>query len=134
METFEFEKYMRAKENDQSKKEISELKQEVQDLESRLQMEMVGRIRKLERENHILQYKYVPRKHDDIDQALAHFTNNYPEGDKIKIMFLRESEGVYRFGQRRVFIKVEQGNVQVRVGGGYVGVQEFIQEYTASEV
>ena len=47
-------------------------------------------------------------------------------------MFLRESEGVYQFGQRRVFIKVEQGNeVCVRVGGGFMHVRDFISEYTA---
>jgi len=38
-------------------------------------------------------------------------------------MFLRESEGVYRFGSRRVQIKIEKGNsVLVRVGGGYMNV------------
>lgn len=43
------------------------------------------------------------------------------------ILFLRESEGVYKFGQRRVYIKVENGNnVLVRVGGGYLQVDEFI--------
>ena len=43
-------------------------------------------------------------------------------------MFLRESEGVYRFGQKRVNVKVEAGNqVLVRVGGGFLTVDEFIK-------
>ena len=49
----------------------------------------------------------------------------------MNIMFLRESEGVYQFGQKRVYIKVEAGNkLLVRVGGGFIGIDEFIQGYT----
>lgn len=49
-------------------------------------------------------------------------------------MFLRESEGVYQFGQKRVHIKVEKGNqIFVRVGGGYMHVQEFIREFAQIE-
>ena len=38
---------------------------------------------------------YIPMKDDAIDRRLAEFINNYPERQKLKIMFLRESEGVY---------------------------------------
>ena len=49
-------------------------------------------------------------------------------------MFLRESEGVYKFGQKRVYIKVEKGEkILVRVGGGYLGIEEFIRTYTQEE-
>ena len=50
-------------------------------------------------------------------------------------MFLRESEGVYQFGQRRVHIKIEKGNkILVRVGGGFMHIHEFINQYTSLEV
>ena len=40
---------------------------------------------------------------------------------------MRESEGVYQFGSKRVFIKIEKGeNILVRVGGGYMHIEEFI--------
>jgi len=48
---------------------------------------------------------YVPKRGDKIDEKLANFINKYteyPEQEKMRILFLRESEGVYRFGQRRV--------------------------------
>lgn len=78
--------------------------------------------------------RYVPKETDQIDQALARFINTYPEKEKMKIMFLRESEGVYQFGQRRVSIKVEKGNqVYVRVGGGFMHVRDFINEFTPIE-
>ena len=38
---------------------------------------------------------YIPVKEDAIDKKLAEFINNYPERSKLKIMFMRESEGVY---------------------------------------
>jgi len=50
------------------------------------------------------------------------------------IMFLRESEGVYQFGQKRVYVKIEKGDkILVRVGGGFMGIDEFIQQYTPEE-
>lgn len=71
---------------------------------------------------------YIPRAGDSIDSALASFINNMPEKEKIKIMFLRESEGIYQFGSRKVQIKVEKGGqVFVRVGGGFLHVKEFIE-------
>jgi hypothetical protein len=38
---------------------------------------------------------YIPVKEDNVDKRLAEFINNYPERAKLKIMFMRESEGVY---------------------------------------
>lgn len=78
--------------------------------------------------------RYVPKESDQIDQALAKFINTYTEKHKMKIMFLRESEGVYQFGSKKVHIKVEKGNqVFVRVGAGFMHVRDFITEYTPAE-
>ena len=41
---------------------------------------------------------YIPVKSDPIDKSLAEYINNYPDRQKLKIMFMRESEGVYEFG------------------------------------
>jgi hypothetical protein len=50
----------------------------------------------------------------------------------MKILFLRESEGVYQFGSKRVYIKIGKGNqFVVRVGGGYMLINDFIEQYTA---
>lgn len=50
--------------------------------------------------NYIIELKqriavYIPIKDDAVDRKLAEFINNYPERSKLKIMFMRESEGVY---------------------------------------
>ena len=71
---------------------------------------------------------YIGHKKDKIDMHLANYLNSYPERDKMNILFLRESEGVYQFGQKRVYIKIEKGNqIKVRVGGGFMHIDEFIE-------
>lgn len=37
---------------------------------------------------------YIAKKTDMIDMALSNFLNNYADRDKIKILFIRESEGI----------------------------------------
>ena len=50
---------------------------------------------------------YIPRKKDVIDEMLSQTINSYPERNEMKIMFLRESEGVYTCGSKRVYIKID---------------------------
>jgi hypothetical protein len=77
---------------------------------------------------------YIAHKNDRIDFVLANFINKYPERKKMNIMFLRESEGVYQFGQKRVYIKVEKGEkILCRVGGGFMAIQDFIDKYSQEE-
>jgi chromosome segregation ATPase len=38
---------------------------------------------------------YIPSRDDPVDRKLAEFINNYPERSRLKIMFMRESEGIY---------------------------------------
>lgn len=77
---------------------------------------------------------YIPVKNDLVDLRLAEYINNYPDRNKLKVMFMRESEGVYEFGQKRVGIKVEKDRINVRVGGGYLSIDEFLDQYTPTEL
>jgi hypothetical protein len=87
--------------------EIESLKQYVMDLKSRIAV-------------------YIPVRDDQIDRRLAEYINNYPDRQKLKIMFMRESEGVYEFGSKRVYVKVDKDRINVRVGGGYLSIDEFL--------
>ena len=50
------------------------------------------------------------------------------------------SEGVYQFGQRRVFIKIGakrkdgQQSILVKVGGGFINIDSFVDQFTQVEV
>ena len=48
-------------------------------------------------------------------------------------MFVRENEGVYSFGTKKTNIKIESGNLKVRVGGGYLSIDEFVDQYLPIE-
>lgn len=69
---------------------------------------------------------YVARKFDNIDHALAKYLNGL--GAKLKISFLRESEGVYRFGSKRVVLVLDKGgeDILIRVGGGFMHIKQFV--------
>lgn len=69
---------------------------------------------------------YIPVKDDKIDRKIAEYINNYPDRQKLKIMFMRESEGVYQFGSKRVGVKVDKDKINIRVGGGYLSIDEFL--------
>ena len=43
---------------------------------------------------------------------------------------MRESAGVYQFGSRKVVVKVDKDKINVRVGGGYLSIDEFLDQYT----
>jgi hypothetical protein len=44
----------------------------------------------------------------------------------MKVMFVREAQGVYTFGDKRIAVRVEKKKINVRVGGGYLSLDEFL--------
>ena len=95
--------------------EIDTLRQYIVDLKSRIAV-------------------YIPVKGDPVDKKLAEYINNFPERQKLKIMFMRESEGVYQFGSKRVGLKVAKDKIEIRVGGGFLSIDEFLDQYTPAEL
>lgn len=77
---------------------------------------------------------YIPAKDDQIDIALADYINNYPDRRRLKVMFIRDTVGIYQFGTKKVFVQVEQGRLSIRVGGGFISIDEFLDQYTAVEL
>ena len=53
----------------------------------------------------------MPDRDDEIDYQLAEYINNYPERSKLRIMFMKESDGVYHFGSKRVYVRVERDKI-----------------------
>jgi len=42
--------------------------------------------------------------------------------------------GYYMFGTKKIYCKIINGKLVVRVGGGYMGMEEFINTYGQQEV
>ena len=56
---------------------------------------------------------YIPVKNDMTDKRLAEYINNYPERAKLRIMFMRESEGIYQFGTKKVYVRVDHDKINI---------------------
>jgi len=67
---------------------------------------------------------YKPVAGDDIDSILASMLGM--TGD---VELKRLGGGFYMFGNKKIYCKLMNGKLVVRVGGGYVGIEEFIRTY-----
>ncbi len=90
---------------------------------------------------------YIPFHDDPIDKAIADFINTLKDPDRVKNLFIRESEGVYLFGQRKVYVKgiffsyianmftlVDKDRVLIKTGGGFMGIEEFLDLSVYEEI
>jgi len=103
-------------------RQLKEAEQEVETLKSYI-IDLKGKVA-----------VYIPFKDDPVDEKLADFINNYPDRQRLKIMFMRESVGVYEFGSKKVLIKVEKDKIKIRVGGGFLSIDEFLDQFTPVEL
>jgi len=77
---------------------------------------------------------YKPLKEDPIDTTLANYINTKPLRLRSKMHFERESQGIYRYHRKRVFMKIEGETIVIRVGGGYLTIDDFVKLYCGGEV
>ena len=75
---------------------------------------------------------FIPKLDDPIDIALFEYIKALDQ--PIPIPFTREEPGVYLFGTKRIFIKLENGNIVIRIGGGFTSISNFIEIYTPIEL
>ncbi|CAG9325174.1 unnamed protein product [Blepharisma stoltei] len=75
---------------------------------------------------------YVPANNDPIDAALAEFLN--ARQVPVPIQFTRQELGTYMFGTRKISMKIENNRLIVRIGGGFTGIEEFVDIYTPIEL
>ena len=73
---------------------------------------------------------YKPIKGDLVDELMAKYLNDMNCPLPVK----RIGDGYYMFGTKKIFAKIMQGKLVIRVGGGYMSVEEFIRTYADFEV
>ena len=47
---------------------------------------------------------------------------------------MRQSEGIYQFGTKKVYVRVDHDKINIRVGGGFLSIDEFLDQYTPNEL
>jgi hypothetical protein len=98
---------------------------------NKISLDLINQLKIAEME---LGYIYVPVKTDAIDVKLAEYINWSTARPALKSLFTRESEGVYQFGSKRCNIKIDGNKILCRVGGGYLKIEEFVDQYMPIEL
>lgn len=79
--------------------------------------------------NHLQQQKprklYKAVKGDVVDELFAEYINKI----KCPVPIKRLGNNYYTFGTKKVYAKVINGKLVIRVGGGYMDVEEFMSYY-----
>ena len=116
--------------------DIAALEQELNDLyeqkkreaseEERLRLEEEERLRRLPKPK----MKYIPFKGDKVDEKMAVYMNNFD----MDVTMQRLGDGQYMFGSRKVFAKIMNDKLVIRVGGGFMLIDEFLPTYGQQEL
>jgi hypothetical protein len=72
---------------------------------------------------------YIPLKGDPIDEMMAKYLNECPHYVPVK----RLGEGQYMYGSKKIFAKIMNGKLVIRVGGGYMLIDEFLKNFAEQE-
>ena len=73
---------------------------------------------------------YTSDKSDKVDQMFALYINAVRCPVKLK----RIGDGQYIFGSKKIFAKIQNEKLVIRVGGGYMMIEDFLTTYTAQEL
>jgi hypothetical protein len=57
---------------------------------------------------------------------MAEFISTHQDKVYLRSLFCREVEGMYSFGTKKINVKCEDNCLKVRVGGGYVSIEEYV--------
>ena len=89
-------------------------------------MDNENRARKVETKNVF----YKAHLGDQVDELLAKYINSM----EISVPIRRLGGGFYLFGTRKIYAKVLNMKLVVRVGGGFMNFTEFIDTYALVEL
>lgn len=73
---------------------------------------------------------YKAHQGDQVDELLAKYINSM----EISVPIRRLGGGFYLFGTRKIYAKVMNMKLVVRVGGGFMNFTEFIDTYALVEL
>jgi len=73
---------------------------------------------------------YKPVKGDAVDEMFAGYLNKA----QVDINVRRISASNYMFGSKKILAKIINGRLVIRVGGGYMNAEEFIEQYGKIEM
>lgn len=69
----------------------------------------------------------MPKGLSDVDKMIWEYENENGDG---QFLFDRQGPGSYKFGTRKCTAKISNGVCLIRVGGGYMEIDEFYKLYS----
>lgn len=78
----------------------------------------------------LAQSMYSAFKGDLVDELLAKYINM----TQCPVPIKRLGNGYYLFGSKKIFAKIMNGKLVIRVGGGFMVIEEFIATYSDAEM
>jgi len=84
--------------------------------------------RELNKVKEVKVYKAV--KGDAVDELFAFHLNKH----QLNLPIKRLGPGKYLFGTKQILAKIINGKLVIRVGGGYMSADEFIEQYGPMEI
>lgn len=94
----------------EAQKTSLELLQQLKDREDEIER-LHDMIRQIQENNQYIPpdvFVYHPVKDDPVDKRLAEYINSAPIHTRNAMKFEREGEGIYKYGKKRVFMKIEK--------------------------
>jgi len=73
---------------------------------------------------------YVAFRGDVVDEMMARYLNSCPHYVPVK----RLGEGQYMYGSKKIFAKIMNEKLIIRVGGGFMLIDEFLANYAELEM
>ncbi len=114
-------------ENDTLRKDAIQYKKEIEDLKALIETYKHITGDEESKDCHII---YTPDNTDKVDQMFAFYINE----TKCPVKLKKVGEGQYMFGTKKIFAKIQNEKLVIRVGGGYMMIDEFLSVYTAQEL
>lgn len=74
--------------------------------------------------------KYQALDDDQIDKMLENFIKN----NKVKVPIHRIGQSKYLFGTKLIHAQIINGVLMVRVGGGFMTMEEFVDKHSNKEI
>jgi len=73
---------------------------------------------------------YQATKGDMLDEMLGRYINEA----NCQVPIKKLGDGWYLFGTRRIFARIQVGKLIIRVGGGWMKIDEFIEKHADEEM
>lgn len=109
---------------------INQINAEIDEL-NRILKERMQRINQLQKAlGQSTKSKFSAVKGDSVDEMLAQFLSIA----NCRVPVIRLGGGFYLFGTRKIYAKIMNGKLVVRVGGGYMVIDEFVATYEEPEL